>query len=575
MTLAEINAELRVKFANALYLVNDQSNVDAIEATKRAACVPQCAAYVGQLLPQGCTAVVLIDVQGEGEIRRIVQREAPHVCIYGLTVPGGMNVATFLGFDPTHSTTWAPAQAEAARETLLDLACTKAMRLSDATADAPAAFPVDVLPSMLRALVTEGAAAMNVDHAFFGAPMLGVLAGAIGASRRVIVRPDWQEPSILWVATIGPSGCGKSAPLDVLLRPVREHDAELQHQNALALEQHRAALAAAKRAEGGEAPEAPRMRHALVDDITIEALAVRLADNPKGLLLGCDELAGWFNGFDQYRGGRGGDEARWLSAFGGRPIKVDRKAGGTLFIERPAVSVVGTSQPRVIARLLGRQQRESGLAARLLVACPPTRAALWSDESISDQTLRDWHLVASSLLDLSMNDEPIRLPLSPEATGLFRRWHDRSAEDGQRAGTAGNEDVAAANAKMRSIVPRIALVLALAKAAEEGTAELLRVVDEEAMHSALVLGDYFTGQARDLYASIHTEGASLAGRVLARIREGSAEGATRTDIRDALQRNAPAEDVDEAIGTLLANKMIVRMPSGPGPGRPAERWRVA
>lgn len=574
MTVAEINAELRIEFENALYLVHDQSNVEAIEATPLAACAPQGAAYVASLLPPGCNAVVLVDVKGELEIRRIVGREAPHVSVYSLSL-AGMSASTFLGYDPTRATAWTPAQAEAAREALIDLACTKAMRLSDATADAPAAFPVDVLPSMLRALVVEGAAAMGVDPAFFGAPMLAVLAGAIGASRQVVVRAGWTEPAILWVAIIGPSGCGKSAPLDVLLRPVREHDSELQHQNALALEQHRTALAAAKRAEGGEAPEAPRMRHALVDDVTIEALAVRLAANPKGLLLGCDELAGWFGGFDAYRGGRGGDESKWLAAFGGRPIKVDRKAGGTLFVERPAVSVVGTSQPRVIARLLGRQQRESGLAARLLFAAPPTRAAVWTDASIGDQTLRDWGLVVRSLLDLSMGDEPTGLPLSSAATALFRAWHDRSAEDGQRAAAAGNEDLCAANAKMRSIVPRIALALALAKAAEAGTAELLRVVDEEAMRAALAIGDYFGWQARALYASIHTEGTSLAGKVLACIREGGDEGSTRTDIRDALQRNASAEEVDEAIGTLLANKLIVRMPSGPGPGRPAERWRVA
>ena len=77
------------------------------------------------------------------------------------------------------------------------------------------------------------------------------------------------------------------------------------------------------------------------------------------------ELGGWIGGFDRYAGGKGGDAAKWLRMFGGRPMIVDRKTSGTIYVPAAAVSIAGGIQPETLRRALGTEHRENGLAARL------------------------------------------------------------------------------------------------------------------------------------------------------------------------------------------------------------------
>ena len=70
-----------------------------------------------------------------------------------------------------------------------------------------------------------------------------------------------------------------------------------------------------------------------------------------------EELSGWLGSFNAYRGGRGGDEAHWLEAFGSRQMLVDRKTGHpkTINVRRAALSITGTIQPGVLRRALGTE----------------------------------------------------------------------------------------------------------------------------------------------------------------------------------------------------------------------------
>jgi hypothetical protein len=575
--LREAGSELRAELAGALYVPRLSEDIAALTAADFSAAHPALPMQLRAELA-GRHAVVLVDQFGS-DVRDHIVEIAPHVAIYDCALPPGMrSVTTVLGYDPIPLTEWDETNVAAARMCWLDWVCDRVVR-SVPSSDSDA-FPVDAMPEAIRALVEEGAVAQGVDAAFYGAPVLGVLAGCIGASRSIVVRDHWTEPSTLWVVVIGPSGCGKSPPLDILLRPVRAHDAELQRRTKLAFEQHRARLVSRDRREkqppesgGVEPPEPPRLS-ALVDDITIEALAPLLRDNPRGLLYATDESATWFGSFNAYRGGRGADEAKWLSIFGARPLKVDRKCGGTIFVPAPHVSVVGGTQPRVVARLLGRHHRESGLAARILFAAPPATAATWRDVAIRAHTLQAYSRVIGSLLALEIGGGP-DLTLSAGALRLFRPEHDRLAAEGQAAARAGNEDLAAAYAKLRSLVPRIALVLALAAAAEADSALALRDVSEDAMAGAIRIGAYFAKQAAALYARLQgEEGSALAGKVLRIIRRAGPAGATRTEIRDGLGRNVSGDEIEAVLKMLMEQGLIVQVEAPPGVvGRRAERWR--
>src|SRR6185503_14154793 len=102
-------------------------------------------------------------------------------------------------------------------------------------------------------------------------------------------------------------------------------------------------------------------------------------------LMARDELAGWIGSFDRYSGGKGGaDSAHWLSMHNGESIVVDRKTGipRTIYVPQASVSVCGGIQPAILHRALGVEHRESGLAARLLLTCPPRKAKRWTEADV-------------------------------------------------------------------------------------------------------------------------------------------------------------------------------------------------
>ncbi|GAB4384135.1 MAG: hypothetical protein Kow0022_05810 [Phycisphaerales bacterium] len=220
-------------------------------------------------------------------------------------------------------------------------------------------FPVDALPQVVAGFVGVCAEAIGCDPSFIALPLLVGFASAIGNSRRVQLKRGWTEPAIMWGAIIGESGSTKSPALELALRAVRERQRKAMHEHAKAMRvyqvewlKHERERAAWKRSKAGgdppEAPEPPTCERCWTDDATIEALAKLLQDNPRGLLVIRDELAGWLH-FDRYRsvgGGKGGEAPKWLEMFGGRALVVDRKTSGTIYVPQAAVSIIVLIHPK-------------------------------------------------------------------------------------------------------------------------------------------------------------------------------------------------------------------------------------
>jgi hypothetical protein len=259
-------------------------------------------------------------------------------------------------------------------------------------------FPVDALPEPLRGFVDAGARAIGCDPSYLALPLLTAIAAAIGNTRRLELKRGWLAPPILWGAIVGESGTAKTPAFRLVMRPVRERQRKALERHAEDMKQYEADLArwekdmaAWKRDKNAasnppEKPDPPQAERFIVSDTTVEALAPILLANPRGLLLGRDELAGWIGSFDRYSGKAraGADSANWLSMFNAESIIVDRKTGipRTIHVPQAAVCVTGGIQPAILQRALGIEHRESGLAARLLLACPPRKAKRWTEADI-------------------------------------------------------------------------------------------------------------------------------------------------------------------------------------------------
>ncbi|RMH27381.1 MAG: DUF3987 domain-containing protein, partial [Planctomycetota bacterium] len=350
-------------------------------------------------------------------------------------------------------------------------------------------FPVDALPEPVRSYAVEGAKSIGCDTSFLALPILAGLAGAIGNTRRIKLKRDWIEPAVVWVAIIGESGCGKSPGFRCALKAIRDRQHRLmkQHErdmrdweskNAL----HEIALANWKKdatrsdtpPDPPAAPDKPICPRAWIEDVTSEALAELLHQNPRGLLSLRNELSGWFS-FGQYKNGGGADDiARWLQMFDADPIMVDRKTSGSTYVPRAAVSVAGGIQPRILDRVLGEQHRDNGMLARLLIAYPPRRAKRWTEAEIPAEVDAAVTAVFDRLYDIEsdLNDDgepvPRLLSLTP---GAKRAWVAFVNEHGQRQ-LEHVGDEAAAFSKLEAYAARLALVVHCARlAASDPTLE--------------------------------------------------------------------------------------------------------
>jgi len=378
-------------------------------------------------------------------------------------------------------------------------------------------FPVYALPQPLRGFVTAGSKAIGCDPSFVALPLLAAVAGAIGNSRRIQLKPGWTAPPIVWVAIVGESGTAKTPAFKQVMRAARRRQEKAFDQYAEARRKYKTDLAQFEKsksawkkdkktsAEPPQEPEAPHATRYLVGDTTVEALAPILSTNPRGVLLFRDELAGWFGSFDRYASSkRGGDVASWLSMFNGESITVDRKTGDppTIFVREACVSICGGIQPRILFRVLGSEHWESGLAARLLLACPPRRSKQWSDAKIDPGIETETEKLFDRLYELEMpadddgRPRPVVITLAPRAKTVWIAYYD--SHNREQVDLSG--DMSAAWSKLEEYPARFALIIHLTRwAAADPTLVSVDQVDDVSMSAGIALAQWFKGETRRVY----------------------------------------------------------------------------
>lgn len=278
-------------------------------------------------------------------------------------------------------------------------------------------FPVDVFPDPARSYIIESAAAVGCDPSMVATPLLSALASAIGAAYRIRLKSDWSEPAVIWTGEIGESGTLKTPAQKIALDPLEHRERQAIAAYNKAKEQYEVDKANydhaydAWRKRGKDRrdepppakPQEPICQRHIVSDITCESLSLKLQENPRGLLVARDELAGWLNSFTQYKRDSS-DAPHWLSIWSAGPLRVDRKIGNTFtYVPRAAVSVCGGIQPGTLRRALTAEYRDCGLAARLLLAYPLRQARRWSEDEIPLAVKHATSKLFSDLLSLPTN----------------------------------------------------------------------------------------------------------------------------------------------------------------------------
>lgn len=235
--------------------------------------------------------------------------------------------------------------------------------LGDPFAKLPAPpLPRGLLPPVIEAFAEREAATKGVATHGPAMAALVVCAGAIPDKVRVRVKlhEPWHESARLWLALIGPPSAKKSPVIRAAMAPLKHLEkVEIARWQKVKNEWD----AAEKESRGLE----PTPRRFILNDTTIEAAGRILAENPYGLLLERDELAGWFGALDKYSGGRGAaaDRAFWLTSWNGGPYACDRISRSSVHIPNLSICLLGGIQPDAIRRIAA-DTVDDGLLQRLI-----------------------------------------------------------------------------------------------------------------------------------------------------------------------------------------------------------------
>ncbi len=308
----------------------------------------------------------------------------------------------------------------------------------------------------------------------------------------------------------------------------------------------------------GETPPQPATRY-MVDDVTIEALADRLQDAPRGLLVFRDELAGWVLSFGQYKSTRGGDMQSWLCLHTGIPLTIDRKTGDlrTIHVSQAASCILGGIQPGILQRCFTGEHFDSGLLARILMVYPPPKTRRWAEIELEPETETAWADVVFGMLSIEAIEDTLTGELLPgvvepdaDAKALFVAYYDRLNEelthldcDGERAFFA----------KLEGGAARLALVIhCLRLACGEIPPEQAFVMDAKSMQAGITLADWHKNEIQRIYRGLYGEEWQQAKQELIDWLQTNQGQATTRELRNARKSRYPTvADAELALDELV------------------------
>ena len=332
-------------------------------------------------------------------------------------------------------------------------------------------FPIDVLPDKLRKIINEAHATLGFPRDYLAGSMLTAMAAAIGNTHAVEHMDGWKEYAILFVALVGSPGSNKSHPLSFAMQPLIDFDAEQAATHAEALKRYNAAmeLPSKERVASGyeQNPTEPIRLRFTMQDVTPEAVHRILSENPRGLCLVSDELAGWFKNFNRYN--NGSESEFWMSVFNHKVAMSDRKSSQSgVFIKNPFLCVIGTIQPKILGELAGNNRNANGFMERILYVMPSDQKKVkWNRDrkTPSFDIAAEWRAVLGRLIDISPKTgehgeiEPEIVPFSPEAIDRLFSWQNEVTE---RCNADGSDTLTSIASKLEIYAVRFCLLLSIA-----------------------------------------------------------------------------------------------------------------
>jgi putative DNA primase/helicase len=392
-------------------------------------------------------------------------------------------------------------------------------------------FDPELLPGAFRDFAVDLADRMQVPLDFPAAALTVALGSVVG--RRASITPkendrSWGVVPNLWGGIVARPGSLKSPAVKEVFRPLKSLEVAAIAQHKAEIEEYEKELEGwemrKKKAYGPKGggvfdepkPERPPGTRYLLNDATIEKLHAIHIDNPQGVFLNRDELAGFLATLDTK--GRERDRPFFLEGWNGdSSYTIDRIGRGTLFVPHLCISLFGGIQPAKLQSYLSGAVvgggDDDGLAQRLQIIVWPDQGAKYQnvDRPEDESAAQAVDNIFRRLSQMSVED-PFRARFDPEAQEMFNAWREE-LENRVRNGKLPRH-MESHLAKYRSLMPSLALLLHLA---EGSTVPVVPLVQAQRAADWCV---YLEEHAKRVYSCVTSIADRAAATLAERIKKG-------------------------------------------------------
>lgn len=470
--------------------------------------------------------------------------------------------------------------------------------------------PIATLPKEIANWIQGNAKQMQIAEDYFVAPLLVYLGSLIGRKRGLRLRQgtNWIEFPNMWGMVVGRPAMMKSPAMKAIVGPlevlasraideynisVKQYGRELETwkiRNKACEEVYKSDYKNSLKNESQPQKEVklhneviplePKKRRYKTQDATTEKLGEILIDNPQGLLVHRDELAGWLNSFE--KNGREGDRQFFLESWSGNQMfDVDRIERGSLHIPALCLSIFGSIQPGPLSQYIRSAMQggvgDDGFIQRFQVMVWPDAKDHW--ELIQGIPISELEVPVNQIfncLDSLTFDpigEPIILSFTNDAQALFDQWQE-SYEKRLRAGDL-PPHMEAHLTKYKKLLPALCLVLEHVKEAVNGKHPL--AVSAQTLESAISWLAYFESHANRIYGSGANAIPKIAQELINHLRNGDVkEPFTIRDIYYGKHWSGlgTAKQVEEVVDYLVEKHYLASKLIKSGGGRPTEKYWI-
>ena len=364
-------------------------------------------------------------------------------------------------------------------------------------------FPLDIFPAELQTYIKACNESLNNSIDYMACSLLFLTSIIIGNSLELEVKRGWKESANLWMSLVGKAGVGKTPSISSITFPlsrlnnieIKKHIEDAQkYENYMNMNEKEKAMSSVV--------EKPKKTQFIVNDVTLEALVELHNENPNGIGVLKDELAGFFKDMNKYR--EGGDLEHWLSSWSGKEINLNRKTAKSSFVEKAFLPIMGGIQPSILDAFHTDENKDNGFLDRMLFTFPEIEIERYSDKEMSQQVL-DWYesyintFYQSTKRNIKYSEggtiEPITAKFTPEANAEWIRIFNEITDI--QNGEDEAESMKSMLPKQKAYICRFALIInTLASHSDKSINK--DVIEVESVLKAEKLSKYFVSMNKKL-----------------------------------------------------------------------------